>query len=91
MEKNRVSREEGERGKGEAESRKSSRKGRAEENWEEENKEFERWRKRKSVIWRGSEGRNEEEREEKLRKIVKRVLRKERRIIRVRERRGEKI
>lgn len=43
------------------------------------------------MIWRGSEGRNEEKRKEKLRKIMKRVLRKEGRIIRVRERRGEKI
>lgn len=45
-----MSREESERRKGEAESRRSSREGRAEENWEEENKKFERWRKRKSVI-----------------------------------------
>lgn len=42
-------------------------------NWKEEEEEFDRWWRRKSVIWRGMDGRSEEEREEKLNRIVERV------------------
>lgn len=41
------------------------------------------------MIWRGLEGRSEKEREEKLKRIVEKVLGKERKIIRMREKRRE--
>lgn len=47
-----------------------------------------KWRRRRNVIWRGIEGRSEEERKERLETIVEKVLGKKGKIIRIRERRG---
>lgn len=76
--------EEGKRGKREADSKRNS-GGVREEYWWEEDEELEKWRRR-NVIWRRIEGRSEEERKET---IVEKVLGKEGKIIRVRERSGE--
>lgn len=64
---------------------------RREDYWKGEKEEFEKWERRKNVVWgEGLEGRNEEERKVKLRRIVERVLEREGKIIRVSDRRGEK-
>lgn len=55
----------------------------------EEKKESEKWKKRKNIIWRKIEGRSEKKREEKLKRMVEKVLGKEEKIIRVRDKRGE--
>lgn len=42
------------------------------------------------IIWRKIEGRSEKKREEKVKRMVEKVLGKEEKIIRVRDKRGEK-
>lgn len=52
---------------------------------DEAEEEFERWKKRKNVIWKKTEGKNGKERECKLNRIVKRVLGRKGRVAKIRQ------